>query len=1348
MLGNFYSVRKQSLWNFLFIVLIIISGCKTDSHPADKADKDRDGYDQPEAAALFQKMRTQDPATMEVPSEKMWNAVEETRQLKAVTLMAPASIQALSWIERGSNSDAIGPSNGNTRANSGITSGRIDALWVDNADATGKTVWAGGRGGGLWKTTDITVSTPNWTLINDYMINLSIASITQDPTAANILYFCTGASYGEIGALQGNGVFKSIDNGVTWSQLASTNNSTFYYCTRILCDFQGNIYVGTQSGLFRSTKASGGAAWTNITPSGVSAQVCDLEINSTTGSGRLHAVFGIFSTLGYRYTDIPATVAAGTWTTAISGFPAGSQRAEIDVVGTTLFCLPSTDFYEVASIYKSSDGGANWATIGGTPPTTASGDPFANGQGWYDLTVAINPANVNECIIGGIDNAKTTNGGTTWTRISNWVGNAGQYVHADQHGSIWYDNGNKFLFGCDGGVFYSADKGTTIRDRNTGLRLKQFYSVAIHPTTTNYFLTGSQDNGTHQFNNAGLSGSIEVFGGDGAYVNIDQNEPQFQTGAYVFSNYRRSSNSGANWSFGADNNNGLFINPYDYDNVGNKVYASYSGGNFLRWEDPQTAFSYTAVPVPAFGGQQAGAVTVSPYSANRVYFGMAAGGKIIRVDGANGAGFTATDITGAGMPAGAAYINCINTGTSDQFLVACYSNYGTSNIWVSTNGGTAWANIDGNLPNMPVYWAMYHPDNNTKMFIATETGVWETELINGASTIWTANNTFPTARATMLKYRTSDRTIAASTYGRGLWTSTIPGVTTPDIQFQVGNDVQTETTVSTDGCRGYKDYTYNMTIANAPTGAATVTIGVAGGATATANVDYIITTNGNFVTPGNTLNFGNGVTTPKAFTIRVFNDDALEAVESFTVNYTISGATNAQVGASNQTFIFSINSNDAAPIASFSGNFTVGTYNGNASSQTPFASNLQKYRIQGLFTKAELNSAGINFGANINSITLRVVTKNSTQPYAGFTIAMANTAATSLSSGFISPTFTTVYSGNYTTTAGSNLFNFTTPFAWDGTSNVLVNFCFDNITAGVSPDITEATGAPLGTGIIASTHSSSVVGTGCSLPAAFLSDARFTATFNASISGTAISTVLNNTKTTYLGPNDDVYFYDGTGNIMARLRNLTNFNYGCTQLIIDRAGSASTPFWNATTANNLASKTVKLITTDSTSNGSIQVTLYYTTAEVNGWQTATGQAIANSQLVKVANGFFIPNVTPATTLLPNVLVAPSTNVAFGTTGFSLTTTFTNTKISSSGIGMGIPCGPTPAFVMWTGGLNTTWANTANWSCGLLPGPTSEVWINGGLSRYPLVNTNVTVKSLTVKPGATVTVVSGNTLTTQ
>lgn len=765
---------------FAFAAVTFFStGCREkEAYEYEEEGEEQDG---PDKAAEWQFNRTKDPATGKVPSDVMWQAVLQTQQKKDQLLSSPGFTSALTWTERGSYTDVVGPSNGNTRANNGVTSGRIDAILVDAADPTGKTVFIGGDMGGLWKTTDITANPANWTLINDFMGNLVVSAITQDPTNSNIMYFCTGEAYygGELGV----GVFKSTDHGVTWNLLPST--TTYTRNSKILCDYQGNVYLGSNgitsgAGLMRST--NGGTSWTDITPAGLSNRICDLEITSTTGPGRLHVVTGISSAMGYRYTDIPSTVTSATWTTPTVNFTTSAlKRAEIAVSGSTLYALPVDNSNQVPTVYKSTDGGDIWAPTGGQP---TSG--WASGQGWYALAAAINPANPNECIIGGLDNYKTSNGGASWTKISAWVGLTGQYVHADQHTSIWYDNGNKFLFGCDGGIHLSTDGGVTMQDRNVGLRLKEFYSCAIHPTSTNYFLAGAQDNGTHQLNGAGLTSSVEVTGGDGAYVDIDQDQPQYQFGAYIYNQYRRSTNGGANWSsVNFSSSAGQFINPFDYDDVGNRMYCSYNAGTYLRWENPQTGSTFTPISIAAFAGGAAFGITVSPYTANRVYFGTTSG-RVVMVDNAEQAVPTETNITAAAMTSGT--INSIAVGSSDQNLVACYSNYGVNNVWVTADGGTTWSQCDGNLPNIPVYSAVFHPDNNSKMIIATETGVWETEQLNGAATVWTPSPNFPTVRTSMLRYRSSDRTLLASTYGRGLWTTVIPtGCTTAGIITQPAN---------------------------------------------------------------------------------------------------------------------------------------------------------------------------------------------------------------------------------------------------------------------------------------------------------------------------------------------------------------------------------------------------------------------------------------------------------------------------------------------------------------------------------------------------------------------------------
>jgi hypothetical protein len=67
-------------------------------------------------------------------------------------------------------------------------------------------------------------------------------------------------------------------------------------------------------------------------------------------------------------------------------------------------------------------------------------------------------------------------------------------------------------------------------------------------------------------------------------------------------------------------------------------------------------------------------------------------------------------------------------------------------------------------------------------------------------------------------------------------------------------------------------------------------------------------------------------------------------------------------------------------------------------------------------------------------------------------------------------------------------------------------------------------------------------------------------------------------------------------------------------------------------------------------------------------------------------------------------------------------------------------------VSWEGATSNAWENPLNWSCNSLPDMYTDVIINSGKTNYPQVNSNVTVRSMRLQPGAAATVHSGFTLT--
>jgi hypothetical protein len=113
----------------------------------------------------------------------------------------------------------------------------------------------------------------------------------------------------------------------------------------------------------------------------------------------------------------------------------------------------------------------------------------------------------------------------------------------------------------------------------------------------------------------------------------------------------------------------------------------------------------------------------------------------------------------------------------------------------------------------------------------------------------------------------------------------------------------------------------------------------------------------------------------------------------------------------------------------------------NATYPNPYYSNWSNTHNQYLITAAELQAAGLAPG-NITSLGIKITSGTTTLQ--DVSIKMAHTTATNMSA-FVAPTFTSVYTAaTLTPVVGINTMTFTTPFNWDGTSNVVIEFCHGN----------------------------------------------------------------------------------------------------------------------------------------------------------------------------------------------------------------------------------------------------------------------------------------------------------------
>ncbi|MEY4876513.1 MAG: hypothetical protein RL708_1662 [Bacteroidota bacterium] len=159
----------------------------------------------------------------------------------------------------------------------------------------------------------------------------------------------------------------------------------------------------------------------------------------------------------------------------------------------------------------------------------------------------------------------------------------------------------------------------------------------------------------------------------------------------------------------------------------------------------------------------------------------------------------------------------------------------------------------------------------------------------------------------------------------------------------------------------------------------------------------------------------------------------------------------------NNTTTLSVNNtanNCGAAIVPCNSSTNISTIGTNSSTTaglpTPFYGFYTEQKMQMIYTAAELNAAGF-YGGQISEIAFDITSKGSTAPFQNFNIKLA---CISYSDFNLPATFDTsisktiVYSNNaYSTIVGVNSFPFNIAnYSWDGTSNLLVEVCFDNGT--------------------------------------------------------------------------------------------------------------------------------------------------------------------------------------------------------------------------------------------------------------------------------------------------------------
>jgi hypothetical protein len=573
----------------------------------------------------------------------------------------------------------------------------------------------------------------------------------------------------------------------------------------VLVDNLGNVYIaGNNFGIQKSSDQ--GLTWTQVLGMPL------LGLSTTGGDIQLAANGDIYASLGLGYGNNKGQIYlsdyslngtntgnAGTWRN-ISPNPSG-KITSIDssyCSRVKLAVAPGNPniVYAMMEGYKSNNltyfQEFNKAFNTWTVRTVPQGPAFTNGQAWYSMAMAVDPNHVGTLIIGSLDAVKSVDSGKTWTQITNWFTGSGSqnlpYVHADHHNYAYAPgSSDRILMGTDGGVFYSANGTSTnpenliFQSKNNGYNVTQFYSIALHPNLPNYFLGGTQDNGTQQFSQAGMGSTATALGGDGGNCFIDPINPNIQIASYTYNYFYLSTDGGNNWAGYRINGNGGFINPADYDPKSKNLYSGNSSGTYLLWKNIIASASKPdtfTVSVPGFNNRSITYIGLSPSIHNRVYFGLD-NGTIVMVDHADSVNGIMYKVFNPNPAYGNVSVSCISVDpVNENHILISYSNYGIISVYETQNAGASnpvWTSTEGNLPDIPVRWCLFYPGNTHMALLGTDLGVWSTLSLSGTSTQWLPTNSgLSNTRVQMMKFRMSDRTLAAATHGRGLFTSIIP----------------------------------------------------------------------------------------------------------------------------------------------------------------------------------------------------------------------------------------------------------------------------------------------------------------------------------------------------------------------------------------------------------------------------------------------------------------------------------------------------------------------------------------------------------------------------------------------
>lgn len=415
--------------------------------------------------------------------------------------------------------------------------GRIDHIAVDPNNSN--VLYASAVRGGLWKSTD---GGKNWSELTDDLSKkfgvsggpspLMGGAIAIDPGNSAIVYYGTGSSRYSGGL----GMFKSIDGGKKWHQIATETRCRGVSKIHVERTSSGVIvYAATDRGLMRHVNSDPkdtsivSSDWTMLWSGKIEdmavdpddtgrVYIADIDATRTKPDGNNAQVMkGL-----YRCSDADTATGNASCTALSSGLPAMNTNSSIRI---DLFrddpkivyasVVRARAFDAIAprlAIYRSGNRGDKWTL------KRSFGDKEPNENSLYNPFIRVHPSDSSKIWFGGVNLFEMDFDDSQPAPVAIFP------PHDDQHGMTFDPNDDDLYYVVgDGGVWRcQVASGTdTCAHRNTDLRVMELYDMDVAENNPSLITGGTQDNGTIVFtgdldwNKAG-----QPRGGDGAYTPI------------------------------------------------------------------------------------------------------------------------------------------------------------------------------------------------------------------------------------------------------------------------------------------------------------------------------------------------------------------------------------------------------------------------------------------------------------------------------------------------------------------------------------------------------------------------------------------------------------------------------------------------------------------------------------------------------------------------------------------------------------------------------------------------------------------------------------------------------------